>query len=347
MIDGASVTESLDDITGCGDCLFTDYFDRPDNDDVNANTGKNAFTTYEADPNDVAITDGHLRLRDDGDPDNTKPVQREAQAILFGMDVSGYDSLDLKFNWSSLGGSVPTDRFYVQWRPCDDPLNISTNSEEPGFIDYFTTFSGFPRSLINGPFVPDSETVDIPLPQAALDAGCIDLRFVTVVSNPPEGVLLDYVELCGTPTPEKVITWTCDGDCFPVEGDGGEYATYDECTNGCAAPVITYDCGEGQCVPVEGDGGEFATYDACTNGCPAPVLGYTCNLARGEVGGDICIQVENGEYATQQECETACLGQQEPHYSCAFDTNGGHCVEDANGPFTAADCEQNICVEPL
>jgi hypothetical protein len=302
-VTNAEVFTNLTDVTGCGECVLSDQFDRPNSNDVG-----NGWVEFEADADDVAVVNDMLRLRDDGDPDDDPALEQvEAQAVQFGLDISDYESLTLSFEWTSLGATVPTDRFYVQWRACDDPANISTNSEIG--VGPFLAFFEAPlveRNLTAGPFLPDTEAVSVALPQAAIDAECIDLRFLTIVSNPEEGVLIDYVDLCGQRRPP--VRYTC-GDGFA-----------------CAEAVD----------------GEYATLDECEAGCVEPEPRYTCLLDRGEVG-IACAEAVDGEYATLGECEAACVPTPEPRFSCEIDTNGGTCVADEQGPYTEADCLQGVC----
>ena len=82
--------------------------------------------------------------------------------------------------------------------------------------------------------------------------------------------------------------------------------------------------------------GNFATKGECFANCA--ITAYGCD---GEA--NVCYPTEFGPYGTQEDCEYACIRK----YSCAFDTNGGHCVADPNGTFTEQQClEQNACTEP-
>ncbi|HRX87018.1 MAG TPA: hypothetical protein P5572_18495 [Phycisphaerae bacterium] len=356
------ITDDADTVMSCGHCAVTDHFDQPDSNDVPG------YETHEADPDDVAIVSDMLQLRDDGDPNDDPNVpQTEAQAIKYDIDVSNYSDLTLTVKWSSLGGSSNFDHFYVQWRPCSNDTPIPTNSEvgEAAFLGAFSMPLLVNRQLIAGPFFPASEVLSVPLPQAAVDAGCIDLRFFTVVSQATEGALVDYYELCGTPR-EPEPRWACVEDAC-VEDVEGQYASFEDCSSNCVPPM-RYACVENACVEnVEGEydtfedcssncvpptryacvedacvedlKGEYATFEDCSSNC-VPQVRYNCSQpAEAGVIGQ-CVEALDGAFASLEECQTQCA---EPRYSCAYDSNGGYCVLDAQGPYTEADCLNDVC----
>jgi hypothetical protein len=203
MIDGATVTESAEEVD-CGDCTLLQRFNVPDTDDVEAAlnvTTPPTWWTSEADPDDVAIVGGMLLLRDDGHDPMNPVVQIEAQAVVFDVDVSGPAAPKLVFQWGSLGANSAFDRLLVQWRLCSDETTILTNSypDEQAFIGTFKKPPLRSLSLQTGPQFPATEIVEVELPPAALAEGCVDLRFVTLVSDDGEGALIDFIELCEAP----------------------------------------------------------------------------------------------------------------------------------------------------
>lgn len=325
------VTENADDIVMCGQCAYTNYFDGPDSNDVEG------FTTFEADPDDVAIVGGALQLRDDGAPTEADP-QVEAQAIAYGIDISGFTNLNLTFNWTALAYTSEYDRFYIQYRPCSvDPVpDVYLNDGQ--FLGGWTTL--FSSPLQNGPQFPLTGTVSIPVPELN-GVGCMDLRLLTIVSQPAEGVLVDFIEFCGTPVePEPryaCVEYAC------VEAAEGEYATMEDCSSNCLPPM-RYTCAKDTCI--EAIDGEYETMEDCSSNCVAPVR-YTCAVPAGVGIGGSCIESESGEFDSLEECEAECSPGTEPMYSCEFDTNGGFCVFDPNGTLSEADCLQGACTEVI
>ncbi|MEZ6083802.1 MAG: hypothetical protein R3E58_07635 [Phycisphaerae bacterium] len=187
MTVGATVYESEGDLLqnppDCGVvqlCPFRDDFARPD-----SNTVGNGWIEFESeqqggDPDDNAsIVDERLRLQDD--QFNIIPIfEQETKVVQEGINVSGYTGLFIRFDWASLSES-DNDLFIVEWRPCGgddgdwvigDTLNIP--------------------DLAPNVFV--TETADI---SAADGEDCIDIRLRTQTSQQEEGVLLEYIEVCG------------------------------------------------------------------------------------------------------------------------------------------------------
>ena len=127
------------------------------------------------------------------------------------------------------------------------------------------------------------------------------------------------------------------------------FETLSECQGYCSSQ--RYTCGGdvdralgGVCVP-NGEG-EFNSLEQCLNCCGAPR--YTCTIIGRADGsatsGSPCVVDSEGEFATLEDCEAECAFGR---YSCQFDSNGGFCVADPNGPLTEADCLADICNAPI
>jgi len=128
-------------------------------------------------------------------------------------------------------------------------------------------------------------------------------------------------------------------ECYP--SPTGAYASLSDCQQTCGQNFLCTAFAKGAegraqlpCIPDAN--GNYATKGECFASCA--ITAYGCD---GEA--NVCYPTEFGPYGTQEDCAYACIRK----YSCAFDTNGGHCVADPNGTYTEQQClEQNACTEP-
>jgi len=147
------------------------------------------------------------------------------------------------------------------------------------------------------------------------------------------------------PPPPDILGYNCSNNaCIPVYNGVPEYDSEEECAlSDCnTGPIIGYNCkllgtggGGSSCVAVYGGSGTTADYSTlldCTASCGA--IRFTCSSG-------FCIESQNGDYATIEECVDSGCSINSEGYSCI----NGTCTNiGSQGGFTTLEeCQASGC----
>lgn len=170
--------------------LFEDGFNRQ-----NSNTVGAGWSEIEDQPNDVAIADNALQLRDNLSGSAAAGVTSPDAAATFSLSTLGHENLSLSFDWAA------GPAFEVE---ADDMLFVSWRTTSGAWTGLWSAGLGGSGAWSG---------VNLALGEAAADLAGIEIRFWTDVSRSnlgrfldapaKEGAMIDWVRVSGDPIPQS------------------------------------------------------------------------------------------------------------------------------------------------
>jgi hypothetical protein len=197
--------------------LFEDDFNRNSSNTVGA-----GWAEIENQPNDVAIADDAMRLRDDLSGSSAAGVESPDAAATFSFSTVGYQNLFLSFDWAAHPTSDASDMLFVSWKTASG-----------GWTELWSTGLG-------GTDAWSGVNLALGAAAANLDDD-IEIRFWTDVSRSnlrgfldavaTEGAKIDWVRLSGDPIPQSPT------EELPQTGEETGNETGNETGDGSGSPA--------------------------------------------------------------------------------------------------------------